>query len=499
MQMRYLMAALIALGYLAFCVLTVRRHRLAQQRQQAQWGDDRPGAVLVAFASQTGMAEQLALQTMHSLRRAGMAVRLASLGSLTEADLQATQLALFVASTSGEGDAPDAAAGFAQRMARAAPGTSLAGLRFGVLALGDRSYQQYCAFGLALQAWLRRHHAQPLFDAIEVDNGDAGALRHWQHQLSVLSGHSDDADWSAPSYGRWRLAQRHLLNPGSLGDPVFHLALTPLDLPAPTWQAGDIAEIGPRHGASEVSAFMQALALQDEALAEELAGYQLPREPAEREALRGLPAASLLARLQPLPHRAYSIASLPQDGALELMVRLMHQPDGRPGLGSGWLGLHAQPGQAIALRVRSNSAFHPPADDRPLILVGNGTGLAGLRAHLRARVAAGQRRNWLVFGERSRQHDYFHREEIEVWQAQGWLQRLDLAFSRDQVERIYVQDKLREAADELRAWVGQGASLYVCGSLQGMAAGVAAALEEILGEAALIALAEQGRYRRDVY
>ncbi len=497
--MRYFVAALVALSYLVFCALTALKHRRTRQRQQAQWGEGRPDAVLVAFASQTGMAEQLALQTLDSLRRAGMVVRMAPLGDITEADLQAAQLALFVASTTGEGDAPDAAAGFAQRMARTAPDASLAGLRFGVLALGDRSYRQYCAFGLALQAWLRRLHAQPLFDAIEVDNGDAGALRHWQHQLSVLSGHSDDADWSAPTYGRWRLAQRRLLNPGSLGDPVFHLALTPLDLPAPIWQAGDIAEIGPRHGAGEVRRFMQALGLQDAALLETLAGCQLPHAAAEMDALRGLSSASLLAQLKPLPHRAYSIASLPQDGALELLVRLMHQADGRPGLGSGWLGLHAQPGQEIALRVRSNSAFRPPADDLPLILVGNGTGLAGLRAHLRARMAAGQRRNWLVFGERSRQHDYFHGDEIEAWQAQGWLQRLDLAFSRDQVQRIYVQDKLREAADELRTWLGQGASLYVCGSLQGMAAGVAAALEEILGQDALIALAEQGRYRRDVY
>ncbi|MFS2114559.1 sulfite reductase flavoprotein subunit alpha, partial [Herbaspirillum frisingense] len=124
---------------------------------------------------------------------------------------------------------------------------------------------------------------------------------------------------------------------------------------------------------------------------------------------------------------------------------------------------------------------------------------AGLRAHLHQRIAAGQRRNWLVFGERSHRHDFFHGDELQGWLAEGHLQRLDLAFSRDQAQRIYVQDKLREAAAELQQWVEQGASLYVCGSLQGMAAGVTLALQEILGEAALQALAEQGRYRRDVY
>ncbi|KAF1042284.1 MAG: Sulfite reductase [NADPH] flavoprotein alpha-component [Herbaspirillum frisingense] len=507
-QGRWLLAALVALAYLVFCVLTALKYRRVQREQERLWSGS--GAVtaitggsgstiLLAFASQTGFAEQLALQTAQRLRKGGMAVRMLPLGRVSDQDLLDAGQALFVVSTTGEGDAPDAAAGFARRMALQAQGGALAGLRFGVLALGDRSYERYCAFGHALHAWLRRRHAQPLFDAVEVDNGDEGALRHWQHQLGVLSGHTDDADWSAPAYGRWRLAQRVPLNPGGAGAPAFHLSLTPLDLPAPQWQAGDIAEIGPRNGAEEVRFFMQALSLVGAPLEAQLAGKLLPRDADALTALRGLAPDLLLARLKPLPHREYSIASLPQDGALDLLVRRMQQTDGRPGIGSGWLTLHAREGQEIALRVRSNSGFHAPPDDSPLILIGNGTGLAGLRAHLRARAAAGHGRNWLVFGERSRAHDYFHREEIEAWQAQGVLARLDLAFSRDQVRRVYVQDRLREAASVLREWVEAGDCIYVCGSLQGMAAGVAAALQEILGEETLIALAEQGRYRRDVY
>ncbi|BEV14790.1 sulfite reductase flavoprotein subunit alpha [Herbaspirillum sp. DW155] len=501
MQTRYLMAALVALTYLVFCVMTALRYRRAQQRQQTAWGTvpvTGPDTALVVFASQTGTAERLAWQTAQSLRAGGLEVRVLPAGQLSDTDLAATRLALFVASTTGEGDAPDDAAALARRLGDSA-GTALPALRFGVLALGDRSYQQYCAFGHALHAWLCRRHAQPLFDAIEVDNGDEGALRHWQHQLGVLSGHSDEADWSAPAYGRWRLEERRVLNPGSVGEPVFHVRLTPLDLPAPDWQAGDIAEIGPHNSAAAVDAFLQAIGRQDETLRSALVTRMLPQAADTLMQLRTLPDAELLAALPALPHRAYSIASLPADGALELMVRLMHLPDGRAGLGSGWLGLHAQPGQEIALRVRSNSSFHGPADDRALILIGNGTGLAGLRAHLRQRVAAGQRRNWLLFGERSRQYDFFHQQELEEWQAQGWLQRLDLAFSRDQERRIYVQDKLVEAADTVRQWVEEGASLYVCGSLQGMAGGVARALQDILGEDVLQALAGQGRYRRDVY
>ncbi len=118
---------------------------------------------------------------------------------------------------------------------------------------------------------------------------------------------------------------------------------------------------------------------------------------------------------------------------------------------------------------------------------------------MRARAAAGTRQNWLVYGERQAAYDFLYRDEITGWQLQGLLQRLSLAFSRDQDERVYVQHKLLEAADELRAWVARGAAIYVCGSLVGMAQQVDDALTRILGEGALRELAQAGRYRRDVY
>jgi sulfite reductase (NADPH) flavoprotein alpha-component len=177
----------------------------------------------------------------------------------------------------------------------------------------------------------------------------------------------------------------------------------------------------------------------------------------------------------------------------------MRRADGKPGLGSGWLTAHAPEGAEIAARVRTNRAFHGPRDDRPLILIGNGTGLAGLRAHLKARAALGRRRNWLVFGERTAAHDYFHRDEIEAWRAGGVLQRLDLAFSRDQDRKVYVQHRLMEAADALRAWVADGAAIHVCGSLEGMSSDVHATLTAVLGAETMERLADEGLYRRDVY
>jgi sulfite reductase (NADPH) flavoprotein alpha-component len=203
--------------------------------------------------------------------------------------------------------------------------------------------------------------------------------------------------------------------------------------------------------------------------------------------------------LVPLAMREYSIASIAQDGVLELIVRQELHPDGSLGLGSGWLTEHVAVGEAVSLRVRRNSSFHLPDDPRPVILLGNGTGLAGLRSLLKGRIANGQSRNWLLFGERNLAHDFHCGDQLKAWLASGELTRLDLAFSRDQAEKIYVQDRLLEAADELRLWLADGAAIYICGSLEGMAAGVDAALIEILGAQAVEDLIEQGRYRRDVY
>ena len=107
--------------------------------------------------------------------------------------------------------------------------------------------------------------------------------------------------------------------------------------------------------------------------------------------------------------------------------------------------------------------------------------------------------NWLLFGERNQIHDFLLRDELQAWRDGGRLAHLDLAFSRDQAERRYVQDVLRDRADRLREWVERGAAIYVCGSLQGMAGGVHEALQAILGAPRLEQLAAEGRYRRDVY
>jgi sulfite reductase (NADPH) flavoprotein alpha-component len=411
-------------------------------------------ATLIAFASQTGFAEQLAAQTANSLRTVGMPVQLASTRQVSVDTLASVQQALFIVSTTGEGDAPDPAESFVRKVLNDA--VALPDLRYGVLALGDRKYANFCAFGHRLDTWLRHQGATALFDVVEVDNGDEGALRNWQHQLSVISASPDLPDWETPRYDRWRITERQLVNPGSAGDPCFHIVLTPGTGANAVWQAGDIAEIDPRNSTWNSS-------------------------------------------VQPLPHREYSIASIAAEGAIHLLVREMRRPDGEPGIGSGWLTREAAIDSDVALRIRANSNFHLPEDARPLILVGNGTGIAGLRALIKARSAAGHYDNWLFFGERNESKDYFFREDIQNWHRQKHITELDMAFSRDQAERRYVQHRLMDRGNDIRAWISAGAAIYVCGSLKGMAPGVDTALTHILGADTLEQLAAAGRYRRDVY
>jgi len=502
--LRWFSAAAVVLLWAGFTAwLAWYRHRATQRQCQrmAPVNAHAKRTILVAFASQTGNAGQWARQTAESLQAAGEPVRLSELGQLDLETLAGAERVLFVVSTTGEGDAPDSAARFVTQFMRSPQ--SLATLRYGLLALGDRDYDDFCGFGRALQHWLQQSGATPLFDAVEVDNGDAAALRHWQHHLALLSGASDLPDWQTPDYQRWQLVERSQLNLGSVGGPCFHLALRPLDGEV-SWQAGDLVEIGPRHAPSDVEARLMTQAL-DGGVSVEHAG----RRASLREWLsashwpdgdvRSETPEALVAALQALPHREYSIASVPSDGAVHLLVRLMQREDGSTGIGSGWLTRHAQVGGEIALRIRANPGFHAPADDRPLVLIGNGTGLAGLRALLKARVEKGRGRNWLLFGERESAHDFYHRDEILQWKRQGLLERLDLAWSREGESRLYVQDRLRASADVLRQWIEQGAAIYVCGSLAGMAPGVDAVLRETLGDAKVEQLREAGCYRRDVY
>ena len=224
----------------------------------------------------------------------------------------------------------------------------------------------------------------------------------------------------------------------------------------------------------------------------------------------------LFGLLRPLPGRLYSVASSPKahPGEAHLLigaVRWESHGRKRGGVASTYFADRRKVGDAVRVYVKPNRHFRLPEDgNRPIIMIGAGTGVAPYRAFLEERVELEQKgKSWLVFGERNYTNDFLYQLEWQEHLASGSLTRIDVAFSRDQPEKIYVQQRLWEARDELLGWVEEGAHIYVCGDEKGMARDVDVMLSRILAESArgddeagrakLKELAKAGRYQRDVY
>lgn len=457
-------AVFVLFAYLGLCWLCWYRYRC----QQPSAEDASPtGECLVVYASQTGYAASLAEQTARAL---GLSSPL-QMHQVTPERLQRASRALFVVSTCGEGEAPDMAHSFVRRFLHRGE-SMLTHLEYAVLALGDRQYSRFCQFGRDLFQGLQHRGAQPLFAPIEVDGRDHSALERWQNQLQevVVDPLSSvptpvkrrSIGTEQPEYFGAVLRQRECLNPGSPGDPLYRVTLDPTELPP--WQAGDILTVAVPTGASGVGALVE---------------------------------------------RDYSIASIADEGELQLLVRQVRATGQNTpqtlGLGSGWLTHRAPVSVPVLCRLRSNPAFHSPPPAADVILIGAGTGLAGLRGHLAGRAyqaelsTDGLGRSWLLLGERSPQRDALLVEELHRWQSSGVLARVDLAFSRCLRRPRYVQQLLEEQGERLRSWVADGAYLYVCGSRSGMGESVDTQLNTLLGQDEVERLLAEGRYRRDLY
>lgn len=479
------MNLLIVLWILAGLLCAVLLWMMVVYRQQHQQGDAHADWLIV-YASQTGSAHAWATHTAQQLANIEQTCCVIDIQTLQHSHLQQHRQVLWLVSTYGDGDAPDHARAFVKQML---PTTlDLSHVAYAVLAFGDRRYAQFCQFGQVLSTWLEQQQAAPLFPMICVDHLNAQDLQRWTHALEqITEQHLADDPPATPAWQTLTLTRRELMNAWSLGEPIYQIGLSAA--PALSWTSGDIVELQCHNPPEHIEAWLQQ--------------RKLTATPAQQHALRTINLrcfqpvgdwVAALAQADPLPTREYSIASLPTASELELVVRA--QPDG---LGSGLLTQYAALGSTFAARIRANPSFHLPTDDRPLILIGNGTGIAGLVGHLRLRAARGHHDNWLIFGERQQQFDHLYQTQIELWHREDVLRHVDYAFSRDQAERLYVQDRLRQRADRLHEWIKRGAAIYVCGSLTGMATGVEQVLIELLGEALLDTLRLEQRYQRDVY
>ena len=220
--------------------------------------------------------------------------------------------------------------------------------------------------------------------------------------------------------------------------------------------------------------------------------------------------------LKPIQHRAYSISSSPlaAKGSVHLTIAsVRYHSHGRDhgGVCSTYLADRVAEGEKAGIFVSPNKSFRVPADnDAPMIMVGPGTGIAPFRAFLQERQMRGASgRNWLFFGDQRRASDFIYEGELADMSRDGLVTRLDLAFSRDQAEKVYVQTRMRENGKALYAWLEEGGYFYICGDATRMAKDVEHVLQEIImqhgGRTADAAsdyvngLKREKRYQRDVY
>jgi sulfite reductase (NADPH) flavoprotein alpha-component len=384
--------------------------------------------------------------TLHAaLTNAGQTVHAAAMSSFEPARYARAQRILILAATYGNGDAPASAKGFIERLQSlpAAPAVPLA-----VLGFGDRSFPAYCAFARAV--------------------AETAEAKGWRMLVPF-----DSIDrQSTQDFARWG---RVLGTAISVDLELVHQAVLPAVLP--------LTLISRRDYGAEVQAPTAILrfALPRNSLWRGLAGRGFGRFSAG-DLLGVLPTGSAVPRF-------YSLASGRRDGFIEIVVR-------KAGLCSGQL-LELDIGETINGFLRTNAGFHADVGSEPLILIGAGTGIGPLAGFVRANTR--HRPIHLFFGMRHPESDFLYIEELAAWQREGQLRQLATASSRGRMPR-YVQDALREEAAEIAKLVRKGARIMVCGG-RGMAAGVSAALAEILapiGQSPALLKAE-GRYVEDAY
>jgi len=484
---------LIALAILLLIYAVIIAYLILINAKQKQEVTLNQNDYLIVFASQSGQAENLARQTTQQLQDVGQTVTVIDIQYLTVEQLRQANKVLWFVSTYGEGDAPDTAR-MALKHIFSDPALDLSHQSYAILALGDQRYSNFCQFGQLLNQHLQQHQAQALFEIVCVDHLKQADVDLWTQRLEQLTQQQLMPVEPAQNWHCFILKNRLCLNRGSQGNPIYQIQLSYAE--KITWSSGDILQVQCGNRLEDIQAFLQ---VQQQSVNDDLlAALQFKNLRQFPEQLWNESFEDWIQRFDDLAIREYSIASIPEQGCVELVVRQEKTATGL-GLGSGWLTEHAMLGQTIIAKIRSNPAFHLKASHQPLILIGNGTGIAGLVAHLAQRQQCGDPQNWLIFGERQQQFDHLYKEQIQLWQNQGLLPEVDYAFSRDQAEKVYVQHILQQKSEQLLHWIEAGAAIYVCGSLKGMAQEVEQTLLNILGAEQLEQLRMEGRYRRDVY
>ncbi len=538
----------------------------------------------ILYASQTGNAKGVASKLEQSAKAAGINVVLKNIADYKAKALKNESHLLIVASTNGEGEAPDDAIEFHEYLlGKKAP--KLPNLSYSVLALGDSSYEFFCQTGKDFDERLKALGAKQVTPRVDCDIDYDSDCESWTVNIveslkdeltQATSGLAPVIDLPTagaesqyskqnPYEAEFSLSQK-ITGRDSAKD-VRHIEID-LGESGLTYQPGDalgvyfendsslVADLiatlsltGEEkiklkvNGANQVFTLTDALTTQleitqtapafvefwakisgDKALTKIAADKNTAREYAgEHQIIDVVKAAKteidpqfFVESLRKITPRLYSIASAQAEVEEEVhltvgLVSFYTNGEPRTGGASSFLANRLEEGQNVRVFVEHNDNFRlPQSDDTPVIMIGPGTGVAPFRAFMQereARDANGD--NWMFFGDQTFTQDFLYQVEWQNYLKSGLLTRMDVAFSRDQATKIYVQDRLKEQASDVFAWLERGAHLYICGDMSRMAKDVEATLLEIISEQGQLSseqaeqylkdLRSNKRYQKDVY
>ncbi|MFC4736606.1 assimilatory sulfite reductase (NADPH) flavoprotein subunit [Bacillus daqingensis] len=524
-------------------------------------------SLTILTASQTGNGAALAEEAAGAF---GLEASVVAAGDLKPKKFSSLEDVILIASTHGEGDPPDEALDLYDYLfSKKAP--DLSHMRFAVLALGDSSYEYFCQTGKDFDGILEKLGAERVLERIDCDVDYEEPAATWLKQAEqqfadgepVLPASEPTALQEKAVYSKKHpfpaeIVTNFSLNGRGSAKETRHIELD-LEASGLTYEPGDSLGILPVNDQVLVEELLGVLdfngqetvlsgkeektlakALEQleitvltKPLLEKLAVYsdQLAAlEEADRKSyMEGrdlvdliqdkapwtFTAQQLVDSLRPIPPRLYSIASSlsANPGEVHLTIgAVRYETHGRErdGVCSIQCAERGEPGSTLPVFVQSNKSFKLPADEKPIIMIGAGTGVAPYRSFMEEREereAEGD--NWLFFGDQHFTTDFLYQTEWQGWYKDGLLTRLDTAFSRDQDEKIYVQHRILEQSKSVFEWLERGAVLYVCGDKDRMAGDVHDALRTVIvqesgrseeeAEAYLKELRSEKRYQRDVY
>lgn len=486
----------------------------------------------IVFASESGNSERLAADMARQSRKLGLKPTVVDMADLDLATLAAVRRFVVIAATWGEGEPPGRAARVYDALMKAdAP--RLDGVEYGVLALGDTAYAEFCAVGKKIDERLAALGAKRAVERVDCDLDFSTPAGQWIDAALKALAPPDvernrviEVDFAGIAAAKSNLGiveaeiTEHVnLNSSRSAKETIHLALG-FDGAVPAYEPGDSLDLYAENDPAYVDELLALADLsKDDALREELlktrdvttlslktlesyavqtgqAGIKdLIGEGRGRDWIGGRQLIDLIASFpaalssdqlrgltRPLSPRAYSVASSRREVAEEAhllvsAVRYTARDRARKGVASNYVAERLKRGDRVRVKLRPNRHFALPDPGRDIIMVGPGTGVAPFRAFVQERRATQAKgKSWLFFGDRSFTHDFLYQLEWQDALKDGSLTRMDVAFSRDRPQKTYVQHRMWDRRRDLVDWLDNGAHFYVCGDAKAMAKDVRATL-----------------------